>query len=110
MRPLRGLLPAVDAPGCEALRGFFSAPRWWLLGDGSAIQAGSTEVPPAFFALDAEGTRLCLHVDGPAATGEDDARLRWSDHAGRARVLAWSLARELEHQFPELVACDGVDA
>lgn len=93
-RPLRGLLPTLDAPTCEALRGFFAVPRWWLLADGSAVQAGVTGAPPAAFALDAEGARLRLHVQGPAGSGADDARLRWSDHAGRARILAWSLAHE----------------
>lgn len=93
-RPLRGLLPELDAPACEALRGFFSAPRWWLLGDGSTILADATEPPPSAFALDAEGARLRLHVEGPADSGDDEARLRWSDHAGRSRVLAWSLAHE----------------
>ncbi|MFC0717338.1 type III secretion system cytoplasmic ring protein SctQ [Luteimonas padinae] len=94
MRPLRGLLPAVDAPGCEALRGFFSAPRWWLLGDGAAVQVRPATAPAAAFAIDAEGARLRLHVDGPATSGDDAARLRWSDHAGRSRILAWSLAHE----------------
>ncbi|GGJ96217.1 type III secretion system cytoplasmic ring protein SctQ [Luteimonas terricola] len=93
-RPVRGLLPEVDAPTCEALRAFFSAPRWWLLGDGAAIQAEPADTPPAALAVEAEGTRLQLHVEGPASAGPDDARLRWSDHAGRARVLAWSLAHE----------------
>lgn len=93
-RSLRGLLPALDAPSCEALRGFFAAPRWWLLGDGAAVQAEPAAAPASAFALDAEGTRLALHVDGPATSGSDDARLRWSDHSGRARVLAWSLAHE----------------
>ncbi|MGY1458049.1 type III secretion system cytoplasmic ring protein SctQ [Luteimonas sp. A534] len=93
-RPLRGLLPEVDAPNCEALRAFFAAPRWWLLGDGAAIQAEPANRATASFAVDAEGTRLRLHVEGPASAGVDDPRLRWSDHAGRARVLAWSLAHE----------------
>ncbi|MEN1928783.1 type III secretion system cytoplasmic ring protein SctQ [Luteimonas sp. MJ250] len=93
-RPVRGVLPAVDAASCEALRGFFAVPRWWLLGDGAAVQAAPGAAPPASFLIDAEGTRLALHVDGPASAGDDDARLRWSDHAGRARILAWSLAHE----------------
>ena len=93
-RPVRGLLPVIDAPVCEALRAFFAEPRWWLLGDGAAITARPTDPPAAAFAIDAEGTRLQLHVEGPATTGPDDARLRWSDHAGRSRVLAWSLAHE----------------
>ncbi len=93
-RPLRGLLPEVDAPACEALRQFFSLPRWWLLGDGAAVQASPAAAPSAAFAIDAEGTRLALHVDGPAMAGDDEARLRWSDHGGRSRVLAWSLAQE----------------
>ncbi|HEY4531050.1 MAG TPA: hypothetical protein VIG97_12140, partial [Luteimonas sp.] len=93
-RPLRGLLPEVDAGGCEALRGFFSKRRWWLLGDGAAVQARTGAAPPAAFAIDAEGTRLWLHVDGPATSQNDAARLRWSDHSGRSRVLAWTLAHE----------------
>ena len=93
-RPVRGLLPKLEAPVCEAQRAFFAQPRWWLLGDGAAIQARPADAPPAAFAVDAEGTRLRLHIEGPAASGPDDARLRWSDHAGRARVLAWSLAHE----------------
>lgn len=93
-RPLRGLLPALDASACEALRAFFSEPRWWLLGDGSAVQAAPAAAPSAAFAIDAEGTRLALQIDGPASAGVDDARLRWSDHTGRARILAWSLAHE----------------
>lgn len=93
-RPVRGLLPALDAPAGEALRAFFGKPHWWLLGDGAAVHARPGEPPPSAFAVDAEGTRLRLHVEGPAAAGPDDAALRWSDHAGRARVLAWSLAQE----------------
>jgi type III secretion protein Q len=93
-RSLRGLLPALDAPSCEALNTFFAVPRWWLLGDGAAIQASPAKAPPSAFAIDAEGARLALQVDGPATAGHDDARLRWSDHGGRARVLAWSLAQE----------------
>lgn len=91
---MRGLLPTIDAAVCEARRAFFAQPRWWLLGDGAAIQARPADPPPAAFAIDAEGTELRLHVEGPATAGPDDARLRWSDHAGRARVLAWSLAHE----------------
>lgn len=94
VRPLRGLLPLVDASGCEALRGFFSVPRWWLLGDGAAVQARTAEAPAASVAVDAEGARLQLHVDGPAGTDDDASRLRWSDHSGRSRILAWSLAHE----------------
>ncbi|MBJ6979143.1 type III secretion system cytoplasmic ring protein SctQ [Luteimonas sp. MC1895] len=94
VRALRGLLRGIDVAGCEALRGFFSAPRWWLLGDGAAVRARSGTAPPAAFAIDAEGARLRLQVDGPATAGHDAARLRWSDHAGRSRVLAWSLAHE----------------
>lgn len=93
-RQVRGLLPEIDAPTTEALRTFFSSPRWWLLGDGAAIQAEPTDAASAPFAVDAEGTRLQLQVEGPASAGADDSRLRWSDHAGRARVLAWSLAHE----------------
>lgn len=93
-RPVRGLLPALDPASGEALRDFFRVPRWWLLDDGAAVQARPGAAPGSAFVLDAEGTALALHVDGPAAAGEDDARLRWSDHAGRARVLAWSLAHE----------------
>lgn len=94
VRTLRGLLPRVDAPDCELLRGFFSERRWWLLGDGAAVQASAAAAPTAALALDGEGTRLRLHVDGPATSGDDATRLRWSDHAGRSRVLAWALAHE----------------
>ncbi|MEN1941234.1 type III secretion system cytoplasmic ring protein SctQ [Luteimonas sp. MJ174] len=116
---MRGVLPAMDAAACEALRGFFSAPRWWLLGDGAAIQAAPGTPPPASFLIDAEGTRLALHVDGPATAGDDDARLRWSDQAGRARILAWSLAHETTlrrlsewlgvSMLPALDGSDGTD-
>ena len=84
----------MDVATGEALRHFFASPRWWLLGDGAAVQATPGTAPASHFALDAEGTTLALHVDGPAGSADDDSRLRWSDHAGRSRVLAWSLAHE----------------
>lgn len=93
-QPVRGLLPTVDPATAGALRDFYRVPRWWLLGDGTAIQALPSVAPASAFALDAEGARLALHVEGPASAGSDDARLRWSDLTGRARVLAWSLAHE----------------
>ena len=92
-RSPRGLLPALEAPVVEAMRGFFAKSRWWMLADRSAVQASCARAPTVAFAIDAEGTRLALHVDG-GATDADDGVLRWSDHSGRARVLAWSLAHE----------------
>ncbi|MBJ7575618.1 type III secretion system cytoplasmic ring protein SctQ [Luteimonas sp. MC1828] len=92
-RSARGVLPALEAPVAEALRGFFAEPRWWMLADRSAVQVACARAPSAAFEIDAEGTRLALHVDG-AAGDPDDGRLRWSDRSGRARVLAWSLAHE----------------
>ncbi|MBB1473356.1 type III secretion system cytoplasmic ring protein SctQ [Luteimonas sp. MC1782] len=92
-RSPRGLLPVLDAPVAEALRAFFAEPRWWMLADRSAVEVRFGRAPSAAFEIDAEGTRLALHVEG-AAGDADDGRMRWSDHSGRARVLAWSLAHE----------------
>jgi type III secretion system YscQ/HrcQ family protein len=95
---LRGRVPALSRSAADALRGFFARQRHWLLRDGGVLRldvAGSGDGTPGgdTFALDADGTRLALRF----APGTDDAGsdgLRWNDHVGRSRVLAWSLAHE----------------
>lgn len=95
---LRGRVPALSRSAAEALRGFFARQRHWLLRDGGVLRldvasGGDGTLGGDTFALDADGTRLALRF----APGTDDAGsdgLRWNDHVGRSRVLAWSLAHE----------------
>src|SRR5688500_9817142 len=95
---LRGRVPALSPVHAEALRGFFARQRHWLLRDGGVLRldvasGGDGTLGGDTFALDADGTRLALRF----APGADDAGsdgLRWNDHVGRSRVLAWSLAHE----------------
>jgi type III secretion protein Q len=95
---LRGRVPALSRSAVEALRGFFARKRHWLLRDGGVLRLdaanrGGGTPGGDTFALDADGTRLALRF----APGTDDAGsdgLRWNDHLGRSRVLAWSLAHE----------------
>lgn len=96
---LRGRVPALPPAQAAALRDFFSRQRHWLLRDGGVLRldAGSggndATIGGDTFALDADGTRLLLRF----LPGDDDAHddgLRWNDHVGRSRVLAWSLAHE----------------
>ncbi|MCD9032372.1 type III secretion system cytoplasmic ring protein SctQ [Luteimonas sp. Y-2-2-4F] len=90
---LRGRLPEIPAAGLQPLREFFQRPQHWLLQDNGLLRFGPGAPAPAAetFELDAEGTRLGLRLQAPPA--RDDAP-HWSDYAGRARVLAWSLAHE----------------
>lgn len=95
---LRDRVPALSPAHAEALRGFFARQRHWLLRDGGVLRLDVASGDDGTlggdtFALDADGTRLALRF----APGTDDAGidgLRWNDHVGRSRVLAWSLAHE----------------
>lgn len=90
---LRGRIPALSPAQAGALRDFFAAPRHWSLGDGGTVQfmPGTTVAVGETFAVDAEGTRMLLQLDTAAAPQPEP---HWSDHRGRARLLAWSLAHE----------------
>lgn len=91
---LRGRLPSLSAERVEALRALFAVPLRWPLRDGGALRLRPATRATHAFALDAEGERLALAF-APDTTAVDLPNgLRWSDHAGRARVLAWALAYE----------------
>jgi len=93
---LRGRVPALSPAHADALRGFFAHQRHWLLRDGGVLRfdAGRAgESAADIFALDADGTRLALRFDAASESQGNDG-LRWNDHVGRSRVLAWSLAHE----------------
>lgn len=94
-RPLRGLLPSLSTAQAAALRGFFSAPQGWTLRDNGLLQFMPGKPAPAAqtFEIDAEGTRIALSLQAPAAAA---AGVHWSDYHGRSRVLAWSLAHEAQ--------------
>lgn len=93
-QPVRGRIPALAPAQAEALRALFAAPRRWACGDATLrFTPGTTPAPGETFALDAEGTRLRLRLETDAAAPSPSG-LHWSDYAGRARLLAWSLAHE----------------
>ena len=93
-QPLRGRIPALAPAHAQALRGFFSAPHSWLLGDGGLLHftPGRPTVPAETFELDAEGTRIGLRLQATAVAIGDG--LHWGDFKGPSRILAWSLAHE----------------
>ncbi len=96
---LRGRLPALGAAQVDSLRRLCAAQVCWPLpnermlalaplrstnGSGGALQGG-------VFELDGEGMRVAVRLD---RNGTPPASPDWSDYAGRARLLAWSLANE----------------
>lgn len=99
--PLRGRVPALSPAHADALRVFFAHPRHWQLRDGGVLRfdAGRgdgeshADARGNAFALDADGMRLALRFDAGTESDPGDG-LRWNDHVGRSRVLAWSLAHE----------------
>lgn len=91
---LRNRLPRLSPANAEALRAFFGAPLRVQLADGSELHLApaSGPGPGDVVQVEGDGVRVALQLDGadaPASGG-----LRWSDYAGRARTLAWSLAHE----------------
>jgi type III secretion protein Q len=96
VQSLRGRIPEVPPLQAEALRGFFAASRHWLLGDGGVLRfvPAPASADSETFSVDAEGTRLQLRLESDTAVSPAASGLHWSDYAGRARLLAWSLAHE----------------
>ncbi len=91
---LRGRVPTLPPTAAEALRSLFAEPRRWPLADGGVLRVQSASAPPGdAIAIDADGMPLALRF-APQPTDPAADHLRWSDHVGRARVLAWSLAHE----------------
>ena len=91
---LRGRVPAITAAAAEALRQLFSEARRWPLADGGVLTVQAAAAPPGdAVAIDADGMPLALRF-APLPPDPGGDGLRWSDHVGRARVLAWSLAHE----------------
>jgi len=76
------------------LRRFFGAPQRWFLADGGLLTfaPGAPSDAAETFAVDADGTALPLRLDAGAAS----AAVHWSDYRGRSRLLAWSLAHEMQ--------------
>ncbi|HST45505.1 MAG TPA: hypothetical protein VLK29_09825, partial [Luteimonas sp.] len=93
---LRGRIPAIAPATSEALRAFHAEARRWPLRDGGLLRFSMAQGDAArdAVALDAEGTRLWVRF----ASGQppDAEGLHWSDHVGRSRLLAWSLAHEAQ--------------
>lgn len=94
--PLTGRVPALDPAHAEALREFFDEPRYWLLPDDGLLRLGMGKPVEGAFALDGDGMRLAVRFDATAASARGGDVLRWGDHVGRSRLLAWSLAHEAE--------------
>ena len=93
--PLTGRVPALDPAQAEALREFFDEPRYWLLSDEGLLRLGLGSPAEGAFALDGDGMRLAVRFERTAEGAPADG-LRWGDHVGRSRLLAWSLAHEAE--------------
>ena len=93
---LRDRIPAIAPATAEALRTLHAEPRRWPLRDGGLLHFATGQVDAAreAFALDAEGTRLWVRFASGQEAGAEG--LHWSDHVGRSRLLAWSLAHEAQ--------------
>jgi len=94
---LRTRLPALSADAAAVLRALFAQSRRREFGDGA--DACWLELAPA--PHDEAGERIAVTVDGHPATlrlettqPESVGDLDWSDYAGVARLIAWSLAHE----------------
>lgn len=92
--PLTGRLPEIPEPRAAVLQALFRQPRRWTVEGGEVLRLEPGGVPPqvATFALDSDGASVALAFDPHDGSVPDG--LHWSDHAGRSRVLAWSLAHE----------------
>ncbi|KLJ00566.1 type III secretion system cytoplasmic ring protein SctQ [Luteimonas sp. FCS-9] len=92
--PLRERIPRLGAAQAQALRALHRRRRQWSSPAGTlTLREGRPGDPASVFELDADGSRLGLRLRTPPPTDDGDT-LRWQDHRGRARVLAWSLANE----------------
>ena len=92
--PLRERIPRLRAAQVEALRRLFAAPQCWPLPHDRMLVLAPLRRPGTLggaFALEGDGTRLALRLDD---AGEPGPAPHWSDYAGRARLLAWSLTHE----------------
>jgi type III secretion protein Q len=91
---LRGRVPALSPEQAEALRAFHAEPRRWPLRDGGVLQVEAVHGTRAgeAFAVDADGVRIAVRFDAGGRAGD----LHWSDHVGRSRILAWTLAHEAQ--------------
>lgn len=92
---ISGRVPELSPAHAQALREFFDEPRYWLLSDDGLLRLGSGHAVEGTFALDADGMRLAVRFDAPSSPAPKDD-LRWNDHVGRSRLLAWSLAHETQ--------------
>ena len=93
---LRGRIPALSAAQADAMRKLFAAPVCWPLRDERMLCLAppvSGKGMGGLFELEGDGSRLALRFDAAQAQ-RADVSLPWSDYAGRARLLAWSLAHE----------------
>ena len=95
--PVEGIatrLPQVPEPQAVVMQALFRQPRRWSVeGGGELVLEPGEPAPEAeAFAVDSDGARLVVAFD-PRDGSIPDA-MHWSDHEGRARVLAWSLAHE----------------
>lgn len=92
--PLRERIPHLTAAQAQALRALHRRRRQWPSAAGTLVlREGRPGDPAGVFELDADGSRVGLRLSAAPAADDEDA-LRWQDHQGRARVLAWSLAHE----------------
>lgn len=92
--PLRGRIAQIPPRHVEALRDLFREPLLWPLNDGGWLRITRIAQRPAeSFALESDGARLALRLDGGEAL-DADTGLHWSDYSGRSRTLAWTLAHE----------------
>lgn len=91
---LAGRLPEVPEPRAAVLQALFRRRRSWAVEGGGVLDFAPAGAPsPAeTFAIESDGARLALAFDPQDGTMPEG--LHWSDHAGRSRVLAWSLAHE----------------
>ncbi|MEN4901914.1 type III secretion system cytoplasmic ring protein SctQ [Luteimonas sp. TWI662] len=91
---LRERIPQLTTAQAQALRALHRRRRQWPSTAGTLVlREGRPGDPASVFELDADGSRVGLRLSAMPAADDDDA-LRWQDHQGRARVLAWSLAHE----------------
>jgi len=100
VEPVSGRLPALPEPCAAVVQALFRRPRRWTSDDGAVLvlEPGGPPLPAEAFAIDSDGVGLALALD--PRDGALPEGLHWSDHAGRSRVLAWSLAHE--HQLVRL--------
>lgn len=91
---LRGRLPALGAAEVDGLRRLCASQLCWPLPNDRMLALAplrKRQATGGVFELDGEGTRFAVRLDRNATpAGSPD----WSDYAGRARLLAWSLANE----------------